>query len=205
MALADRARHCRDGALQAQIAVAITILTFAPIRLNNLANLDIERNLVRSGGGKALHVVIPGEEVKNREPIEHPSPPISVELIIRYLRDFRPYLANAGNTALFPGKFSSAKRQHVLAAQISRAIFVHPGLKVNPHLFRHIVAKLYLDRNPGAYEVVRRVLGHRSINTTIAFYTGMETAAAARHFDQTILAIGRGTPEEISKRGTRKK
>jgi integrase len=60
---------------------------------------------------------------------------------------------------------------------------------VHPHLFRHISAKLYLDAKPGAYEVVRRVLGHRSIDTTTAFYTGLETSAAVRHFDQTILDL----------------
>jgi hypothetical protein len=35
------------------------------------------------------------------------------------------------------------------------------------------------------------VLGHRSIDTTTAFYTGLETAAAARHFDETILHLRR--------------
>ena len=62
-------------------------------------------------------------------------------------------------------------------------------MRVHPHLFRHIAAKLYLDANPGSYEVMRRVLGHRSIETTTAFYTGLETAAAVRHFDATILKL----------------
>jgi site-specific recombinase XerD len=66
-------------------------------------------------------------------------------------------------------------------------------LRVNPHLFRHVTAKLYLDQNPGSYEVVRRVLGHRSIDTTTAFYTGLETSAAVRHFDETILHLRRGS------------
>jgi integrase len=64
-------------------------------------------------------------------------------------------------------------------------------MRINPHLFRHIAAKLYLDTNPGGYEVVRRVLGQRSINTTTRFYTGLETASAVRHFDRTILGLRR--------------
>ena len=51
------------------------------------------------------------------------------------------------------------------------------------------MAKIYLDRNPGGHEVIRRVLGHRSINTTTSFYTGFETAAAVRHFDAVILQL----------------
>jgi integrase len=73
--------------------------------------------------------------------------------------------------------------------QISRAIRDHTGLRVNPHLFRHISGKLFLEYNAGAYEVVRRVLGHRSADTTISYYTGLETAAAVRHFDDAILKL----------------
>jgi hypothetical protein len=62
-------------------------------------------------------------------------------------------------------------------------------LRVNPHLFRHIGAKSFLDAHPGQHEVTRRVLAHRSIETTIAFYTGCETAAAVRHYDETILKL----------------
>jgi hypothetical protein len=65
------------------------------------------------------------------------------------------------------------------------------GLRVNPHLFRHIDGKLHLDAHPGDYETVRRVHSHRSIQTTINFYCGMETKAAARHFDRTILDLRR--------------
>jgi hypothetical protein len=35
--------------------------------------------------------------------------------------------------------------------------------------------------------VVRHLLGHRSIATTIKFYAGMETSAALRHYDVVIL------------------
>jgi hypothetical protein len=55
------------------------------------------------------------------------------------------------------------------------------------NISHHIGAELFLDANPGAYEVVRRVLAHRSIDTTTGFYTGLETPAAVRHFDKTIL------------------
>jgi integrase len=203
MTLAARARRRRERALLAQIAAAIEILIFAPIRRHNLANLDIEKNLVLSGNGEMLHIVIPAEDVKNREPIEHPLPEISAKLITRYVEGFR--LTTKGNTALFPGKTGGAKRPHVLAGQISRTIHAHTGLTVNVHLFRHLDAKLYLDHNPGGYEVTRRVLGHRSITTTIRSYTGREKAAAARHFDKTILGIREDAAEKTVVRERPKK
>ena len=56
-------------------------------------------------------------------------------------------------------------------------------------LLSDIGSKLYLERNPGASEVVRRVLAHTSLATTVNNYTGLETEAAVRHFDAVILGI----------------
>ena len=92
-------------------------------------------------------------------------------------------------TALFPGKGGGAKAINTLRKQISDTVHFYTGLKINPHLFRHVMSKLFLDKNPGQHEVVRRVLGHKSIDTTISYYTGLETAAAVRHFDGTILKL----------------
>jgi integrase len=185
------------------MAVAIEILLMAPVRMSNLVKLDIERNLVRPGPGKALHIVIDAEEVKNREPLEYPLPPESIDVLERYIREFRSHLTSAGNTALFPGIGSGPKNQAFFGTQISRTVRANTGLRVHPHLFRHIAAKLFLDANPGAYEVVRRVLGHRSIDTTTGFYTGLETPAAVRHFDKTILHLRRESGTEGYKRTKR--
>jgi integrase len=189
MGIAARNRKPHRGAVEAQIAAAIEILTMAPMRIANLVKLDIDRNLVRTGPNGAMHIVIEPEEVKNSEPLDYPLPPPSIELIERYLREFRPRLAPAGSTALFPGRRGGPKVATGLAEQISDTIHTYTGMRINPHLFRHVAAKLYLDANPGGYEVVRRVLGQRSINTTVRFYTGLETASAVRHFDATILKL----------------
>jgi len=203
MRQARRHRNLQRGAVRAQLAVAVEVLLMAPIRMYNLVNLDLERNLVRPGQGRAMHIVINAEDVKNREPLEYPLPPESVDLLDRYVREFRPHLASAGNTALFPGIAGGAKNQAFFGTQITRTVYAHTGLHVHPHLFRHIAAKLFLDANPGAYEVVRRVLGHRSIDTTTGFYTGLETPAAVRHFDKTILNLRREGSVEGHKRTRR--
>src|SRR5947209_2562963 len=111
MRQARRQRNLERGAGRAQLAVAIEILLMAPIRMSNLVKLDIERNLVRPGQGRALHLVVPPEAVKNREPLEYPLPPESVDLLERYIREFRPHLASKGNTALFPGTADGCKNQ----------------------------------------------------------------------------------------------
>ena len=48
------------------------------------------------------------------------------------------------------------------------------------------MGKIFLDACPGQYEVVRRVLGHRLIVATIAYYAGEETRAAVQHFQDKV-------------------
>ena len=188
--IAERHRHPYRAAVLVQMAVAVEILLMTGLRINNLANLDIERHLVRPSRRKPdLHIVIAGEEVKNREPLEYPPPAESASLVQRYLEEFRPRLARDGSTALFTGRGRAPKALNALRLQIIGVVFKYTGLRVNPHLFRHIGAKSFLDAHPGQHEVTRRVLAHRSIETTTAFYTGLETASAVRHFDATILKL----------------
>jgi integrase len=194
--LADRlpAERRPQAALLVQSAVAIELLLMAPLRIGNLAMLDRDQHLVRPGRARStLHLVIEGRDVKNGENLEYPLPAQTVALVERYLAEFHPALAPSGSTALFPGRRAPLKGSQALGKQISATIFRHTGLRINPHLFRHIAAKLFLDAEPGAYEVIRRVLGHRSIDTTTSFYTGFETAAAVRHFDRAILRHREGT------------
>ena len=188
---ARRCRVPRQAALLAQRAVAIEILLMAPIRIANLAALDLARHLIRTHNKRRVSLVLEGHEVKNGESLDYPLPPESVALLDLYLRDYHPQLAPIGTTMLFPGRTARAKGAANLGRQISQTIRRYTGLAVHPHLFRHLGAKLFLDSNPGTYEVVRRVLGHRSMDTTTSFYTGLETAAAVRHFDATILRLRR--------------
>ncbi len=60
-------------------------------------------------------------------------------------------------------------------------------MKVNPHLYRHISAFFYLQAHPGDYETVRRLLGHRSVDTTMNFYAEFDGLAARRLYSQHIL------------------
>ena len=185
------AQPTRQAALLAQVAVAIEFLLMAPLRIGNLTGLDLARHVIRTRNTRRVSLVIEDHEVKNHEPLDFPLPEETVELLDTYLRDFRPVLAAPGSTALFPGQEGQPKVAALLGAQISRAVRCYTGLIVHAHLFRHIGAKIYLDHHPGGYEVVRRVLGQRSMETTTAFYTGLETAAAVRHFDETILRVRR--------------
>jgi integrase len=57
---------------------------------------------------------------------------------------------------------------------------------VTPHQFRHAAAAIFLKHQPGNYEAVRRLLGHRSIQTTIRFYCELESTQANAIFGQIV-------------------
>ena len=182
----------RKEAVTVQIALAVELLLMAPIRAENLVNINIDRHIQRTRTGLegVVHLVIPGDEVKNGEPLEFTLPPETVSLLDLYLRDYQPRLITRACSWLFPGKHGDKpKTREQLGDQVSKHVFKATGLHVNLHLFRHIAAKFYLDQNPGGYEVCRRILGHRSMETTTKFYAGMETASASRHFDEEILKL----------------
>ena len=91
---------------------------------------------------------------------------------------------------MFPGERSDQhKGKATLSSQIKELVYTYTRLEMPAHRFRHAAAKIYLDRQPGQYEVVRQLLGHKDIKTTMAFYAGAETASAARHYGRTILGI----------------
>ena len=188
--LAKRARG-RKAAVLMQMAAAIELLTMTPVRIGNLAGLELGETLfwTRPGRRGRLLLSIPPDDVKSGQPIEFELPKESTELIERYLDDYRPALFENPGEWFFPGKDGRAKRPGTLGPQVKQIIYKHTGLEVNAHLMRHTGAKMYLACHPHAYEVVRRVLGHASIDTTTRFYTGFETKAAAHHFDEVILNL----------------
>ena len=185
-----------QAAVKAEIAIAIQILLVAPMRLANLAALHLDKNVVRVGGPEpAYHLVIPPEDVKNDEPLEYPLPRVVNEMLGIYLRVFRPRLSRAENPWLFPGAFDSHKTKGTLSGQIIDRITKELGIRLTPHQFRHLAAAFILEKDPANYEFVRRVLGHKNLQTTINFYVGLETVDAARKFSAMALEDIDWTPK----------
>ena len=176
------------AALAAQIAVAISILSFAPIRLGNLVAIKIEENLIRPGGPHSVFwLIFPHYDVKNRVRLDFAFDEQITELIDEYIHDFRPHLLRGSNTAyLFPGMTGEPKTASMFSGQITERVEDATGLRITAHQFRHAAAAIYLRHHPGAYEIVKRLLGHRNIQTTINFYCGLETTQANQEFGKLI-------------------
>jgi integrase len=192
-ALMEQARSLKDHApiragISAQLAVAVAILTFAPVRLSNLAKIELEQNLIKPGGLNTPYwLVFPHYDVKNRVDLNFQFDQPLTDLIDEYVREFRPALLRGANAPwLFPGEGGQPKHPLLFGKQITERIQKAIGLRITPHQFRHAAAAIYLKHHPGDYETVRRLLGHRDIQTTIKFYCGLETIAATEEFGRLI-------------------
>ena len=172
----------------AQIAVAVAILTVAPIRSGNLTKIRLDTNLVKPGGPKSNYwLVFPDYDVKNRVKLEFPLDEILTTLIDEYVHEFRPAMLRGRNEDwLFPGQRGGAKQSLSFGTQIVNKIYKATGLRVTIHQFRHAAGALLLKKYPGNYELVRRVLGHRNITTTINSYCGLENIQASEIFGELV-------------------
>jgi integrase len=185
---ANRTLRRRD-AVTLSLLIALEILIHAPMRVENLAGLRTDRHLrlPSQRQGEAV-ILLSANEVKNDQSLQYLLPTDSTELVRRYLERVKPMLESEPSPYLFPGDPGRAKRPDTLSRQITQMVRDRLGIAFSPHLMRHLAAKLHVDARPGDYETPRRLLGHRSHDTTFQFYEGMETKSANRLHDELIRA-----------------
>jgi integrase len=180
------------AAVTAQLAVAIAILTNAPVRSSNLVQIRLDKNLIKPGGPDVPYMLVfPNYDVKNRVDLEFPFDQELTGLIDEYVHHFRPSLLRGSNELwLFPGETGGCKDAKTLSDQITERVEKATGLFITVHQFRHAAAAIWLQYKPGDYERVRRILGHKRLQTTINFYCGLETLQANRDFGDLVRKLG---------------
>jgi integrase len=176
------------AAVMAELAVAVGIETFAPVRLGNLISIELGKNLIKPGSLETPYwLVFPNYDVKNRVSLDFKFDQLLTELIDEYVHQFRPMLLRGSNSDwLFPGENCEPRNARQFSKQITERIQKVVGFRITVHQFRHAAAAIYLKHHPGDYEKVRRILGHKNIQTTIKYYCGLETIAATEQFGKLI-------------------
>jgi site-specific recombinase XerD len=199
----------KRAAITVQKAIVIELLLMVPLRMVNVISLQFDKHLVKPGGNRGTyHLVIPGDETKNEQPYEVQLPSLLTKYIDAYRDLYLSVITVRGNPYLFPNKTNGHKTQQTLSQQIKETVKQYTGLDMTGHLFRHLSGKLYLEANPGQYETVRQILGHKNIKTTVNFYTGINTKEATRIFDALVLGErGRlsGLPTHSKKKSRKEK
>jgi integrase len=97
---------------------------------------------------------------------------------------------------LFPGQRKGAKGKVSFSGQITKRIYKATGIRMTVHQFRHAAGAIILKNRPGEYELVRQLLGHRNVQTTINSYIGLDgiqaseiyTGIIREHLDDDLIA-----------------
>ena len=176
------------AAKRVERAVAVMLMMRGGLRQGTLRQMTTHGDIswTRPNFEGVCHLNIPGEKVKNKRPVDRELPPSAAELLRQYLTEYRPRLPGSDGPYLFPGATGGIRARSQFQEGLSNAFLKDTGLELNPHLIRHAVAKIVVERDPGAYLSISRVLGHATIDTTLGHYLGTETKAAARHIDQLL-------------------
>jgi integrase len=157
----DRHSAPMKAAVNASVAVAIAILSIAPVRLGNLIRIKLDENLIKPGGIDGPYwLVFPKEDVKNRVQLQHKILPEVSDMIDEYINDFRPILLRGSNGLwLFPGETGGVKSSRLLSVQITDRVYKATGLRLTAHQFRHAAAAIFIKAFPGQYELCQAASG----------------------------------------------
>jgi integrase len=163
-------------------------VSVAPVRLANLTAIKLDFNLIKPAGPDSNYwLAFPDYDVKNRIKLEYPLEQWLTRLIDEYVYDFRPTLLRGRNEDwLFPGQHGGVKGKISFSGQITDRIYKATGLRMTVHQLRHAAGALVLQRRPGEYQLVQQLLGHRSVQTTINAYIGLENIRASEIFSEIV-------------------
>ena len=170
----DKIRACRYRDL-----LIIAFLTTRPIRLKNLTQLEIGRSIEKRDTTYACRFT--AEDTKERKPLSFALPELLTPYLDRYIEQFRPLLLDGRAS----DRLWVTIRRGPMAAQ---TIYCHVcdlteellGCRINPHLFRDIVATAVAVEHPDKVLVSARLLNNTSLKTTDKHYIQSQMIDAQR-------------------------
>jgi integrase len=173
---------------KAQAALGIAIPSFLPVRPENLSQLAFGVHLfMKEGPGAISSLELSAGEVKNEETeVAFDIPPQVAKMLIEYRDRIAPKVIGHRPERVFVNADGTPKSQAMVALLIKSYLARRAGIVLTPHQFRHLGAKNILDAEPGGFETVRQLLGHKNLKTTATFYAGIDTRRAARHHQRLI-------------------
>ena len=157
------------------------LLTRAP-RSANVIEAQLEWIAFRDG--RAV-LSVPSEDVKGRGEGD-------ADYVVRlgerasrllriYLEQIRPILLHTDDKAnpyLFPrqegGEFEINAPYRGILKRVTRLLHQHVGVQIHPHLYRHLIGWIWLKENTDNLPRVQRLLGHKSLKTTVEYYAELD-------------------------------
>jgi integrase/recombinase XerD len=179
------------SAVEFRDGLILALLIHRPVRVKNLASIELDRHLQRSG--KLFRLCFTGAEMKSGRPYSCDTTPVDRQ-IHRYLARFRPVLAartdgRSTSDSLWLSSRGGPLTKGGVTLVVRRRSLQRFGVSMGPHLFRHIIATTVAERAPGQIGHVPAILGHQSYDASERNYVHARAAEAVRALDDAIAHI----------------
>lgn len=170
----ERFRSYRDGLL-------IALLCSRPLRRSNIAGLRLGQNVTMTSSAVRLHFT--ANEMKNGRPHEIWLPDDLLAPMLRYVRDVRASLPQAGgHDALWCSSNGRGLTPDAMYHVILRRTHAAFDQLINMHLFRDIAAATLALDVPAEARLARDLLGHARLDTTERHYLRGQTSLAGSQY-----------------------
>jgi site-specific recombinase XerD len=189
----DRFRTERDRAALFRDGLLITLLFHRSLRLGNLTNIVIGRQLQRQDDGWRL--VFNETGTKGNNPINWPWPAELTSALERYIDVHREVLLRCSRKSIGPtqalwiSKQGTVMTTSAISFQISGRTEAEFGKAINPHSFRHLGGTTIATYDPDHATDIRLILGHTSMKTSEKFYNHAKMIDAGRLYEATLAAL----------------
>ena len=181
----ERAVHDRRiNAAEYRNGLIIAFLALCPIRLGNLAQMQIGQHIDLAR--RPIRVSFEDFEVKGRKMLVFDWPKELEDRLEFYLSDIRPLLVHHRRVlrAMWPSLHNRPMTESGIYTAIAEATRSRLGYKVTPHIFRDSAATFISELVPERAHLAAGVLQHASFKTTRAHYIrGQQHNAVRRYRD----------------------
>jgi integrase/recombinase XerD len=177
----------RDGLIIASLALI-------PLRRRNFVQLQIGRELMKTGRGYAVD--IPATTTKTHRPLSFDWPNELVAPLETYLAIHRPilkdrcyrWMSRAGSHlwVALTGSALTEMAFYDIVRKRTKAAF---GIAINPHAFRDAAATTLAIHDPKHVRVAAAVLGHTSFQTTEKYYNQAIGLDAHRRYANVLSSL----------------
>ena len=171
-----------------ELALAHDIMLVRAPRPGNLLDIDLAEHVRRRADG-GVTIDLPAALVKNRVDLTIPLGATQSEFYDAYVERVRPLLidaGNAGNTRLFPARKSATGHNTNLTRSLVDQVHRRVGIRIHPHLYRHILGWVWLKEDPNALPAVQKLLGHKRLETTMTFYAELDETLALQRWARIV-------------------
>ena len=180
-----RAVDYRDGLI-------LGLLLHRPLRISNLAGIEVGRHLVDTGSGFLL--TFEGSEMKSHRSYECDVPARLVPALRRYIAHVRPiFLAEASPAvqidALWLGVRGQPMQPDSVGHLIRRRTSSVLANGIGPHRLRHMAATLVAEDAPERVSDVSVILAHCDPRTTEQHYVHARASKAAEKLNEALSTL----------------